>query len=145
MIKTNPTMLVYNATEQPWTDDHGVIVGPQGTICNLEPRDYKIENAMLICAAPSLLKVAQKLLLWMEECSLACDFNHDDLDLYDELRQVIRTAGGFSSETHWWQGPCMCSACGHAWRGVVEIPIESTYPQVPLECGECHQMTGGPA
>ena len=34
---------------------------------------------------------------------------------------------------------------GHAWQGVVEIPIEFTYPQVPLECSECHQMTGGPA
>jgi hypothetical protein len=147
MIKTDPTMLVYNATEQPWTDDYGVIVSPhrERAICNLEPRDYKIENAMLICAAPPLLKVAQKLLLWMEECDLAIEFNHDDLALYDELRQVIRTAGGFSSETHWWQGPCICSACGHAWQGVVEIPIESTYPQVPLECSECHQMTGGPA
>ena len=38
-----------------------------------------------------------------------------------------------------------CDACGHAWQGVVEIPIESTYPQVPLECSECHQMMGGPA
>jgi len=27
----------------------------------------------------------------------------------------------------------------------VEIPVEATGPQVPLECGECHQMTGGPA
>jgi hypothetical protein len=27
----------------------------------------------------------------------------------------------------------------------VEIPVEATSPQVPLECGECHQMTGGPA
>jgi hypothetical protein len=92
-----------------------------------------------------LLEVAQKLLLWMEECMAACDFNQDDMDLYHELRQTIRTAGGFSSETHWWQGPCICSACGHAWQGVVEIPIEFTYPQVPLECSECHQMTGGPA
>jgi hypothetical protein len=148
-------MLVYNATEQPWTigyggqpeDDFGVITSPHRdrAICNMEPRDYKIENAMLICAAPPLLKVAQKLLLWLEECDLAIEFNHDDLALYDELRQVIRTAGGFSSETHWWQGPCICSACGHAWQGVVEIPIEFTYPQVPLECSECHQMTGGPA
>jgi len=155
MIKTDPTMLVCDATPGPWTlgfggnpeDDYGVIVSPhrERAICNLEPRDYKIENAMLICAAPPLLKVAQKLLLWMEECDLAIEFNHDDLALYDELRQVIRTAGGFSSETHWWQGPCICSACGHAWQGVVEIPIEFTYPQVPLECSECHQMTGGPA
>jgi len=120
-------------------------LSPERAICNLEPRDYRIENARLICAAPPLLKVAQKLLLWMEECMLACDFNQEDIDLYHELRQTIRTAGGFSSETHWWQGPCICSACGHAWQGVVEIPIEFTYPQVPLECSECHQMTGGPA
>ncbi len=155
MIKTDPTMLVYDATEQPWTlgfggnpeDDYGVIVSPhrERAICNLEPRDYKIENARLICAAPPLLKVSQKLLLWMEECMAACDFNQDDIDLYHELRQTIRAAGGFSSETHWWQGPCICDACGHAWRGVVEIPVECTYPQVPLECSECHQMTGGPA
>lgn len=26
-----------------------------------------------------------------------------------------------------------------------EIPVEATGPQVPLECSECHQMTGGPA
>jgi len=105
----------------------------------------KTDPTMLICAAPPLLKVAQKLLLWMEECMATCDFNQDDIDLYQELRQTIRTAGGFSSETHWWQGPCICDACGHAWQGVVEITIESTYPQVPLECSECHQMTGGPA
>ncbi len=155
MIKTDPTMLVYDATEQPWTlgfggnpeDDYGVIVSPhrERAICNLEPRDYKIENARLICAAPPLLKVSQKLLLWMEECMAACDFNQDDIDLYHELRQTIRAAGGFSSETHWWQGPCICSACAHAWCGVVEIPVEATSPQVPLECSECHQMTGGPA
>ena len=47
-----------------------------------------------------LLKVAQKLLLWMEECMAACDFNQDDIDLYHELRQTIRTAGGFSSEDY---------------------------------------------
>ena len=28
----------------------------------------------------------------------ACDFNQEDMDLYYELRQTIRTAGGFSSE-----------------------------------------------
>ena len=92
-----------------------------------------------------VLKVAQKLMLWMEECMAACDFNQDDMDLYHELRQTIRTAGGFSSDTHWWQGPCICSACSHTWQGVVEIPVEATSPQVPLECSECHQMTGGPA
>jgi len=37
----------------------------------------------------------------MEECMAACDFNQEDMDLYCELRQTIRTAGGFSSETHW--------------------------------------------
>lgn len=105
----------------------------------------KTDPTRLVCGAPQLLKIAQKLLLWMEECMAACDFNQDDMDLYHELRQTIRTAGGFSSETHWWRGPCICDACGHAWQGVVEIPIESTYPQVPLECSECHRMTGGPA
>lgn len=109
MIRTDPTMLVYDATEQPWTigyggnpgDDFGVIVSPHRdrAICNLEPIDYKIENARLICAAPPLLKVAQKLLLWMEECPFACDFNHDDMDLYHKLRQTIKAAGGFSSDT----------------------------------------------
>lgn len=108
MIKTDPTILVYDATEQPWTlgfggnpeDDYGVIVSPHRAraICNLEPRDYKIENARLICAAPPLLKVAQKLLLRMEECMAACDFDQDDMDLYHELRQTIKTACGFSSE-----------------------------------------------
>ena len=29
----------------------------------------------------------------------AFDFNQEDMDLYHELRQTIRTAGGFSSET----------------------------------------------
>jgi len=164
MIKTDPTMLVCDATPGPWTigsaNDPGYMGDlPVGSLyveqaathevvaeinsCGV-PLPIHATNARLICAAPPLLKVAQKLLLWMEECDLAIEFNHDDLALYDELRQVIRTAGGFSSETHWWQGPCICSACGHAWQGVVEIPIESTYPQVPLECGECHQMTGGP-
>ena len=168
MIKTDPTMLVCDATPGPWqsvvgatngggrliieSHDFGAIAamskrGAPSTQSCLSPdspyyRSSELSvmesNARLICAAPPLLKVAQKLLLWMEECDLAIEFNHDDLALYDELRQVIRTAGGFSSETHWWQGPCICSACGHAWQGVVEIPIEFTYPQVPLECGECH-------
>ena len=165
MIKTDPTMLVCDATPGPWTtaDRYDLRHNPCGMDI-VKDMNYMIarmpdgatakggkaftetwSNARLICAAPSLLKVAQKLLLWMEECDLAIEFNHDDLALYDELRQVIRTAGGFSSETHWWQGPCICSACSHAWQGVVEIPIEFTYPQVPLECSECHQMTGGPA
>ena len=164
MIKTDPTMLVCDATPGPWQSVVGATNGGGRLI--IESHDFGAiaamskrgapstqcselavmeSNARLICAAPPLLKVAQKLLLWMEECDLAIEFNHDDLALYDELRQVIRTAGGFSSETHWWQGPCICSACGHAWQGVVEIPIEFTYPQVPLECSECHQMTGGPA
>jgi len=175
MIKTDPTMLVCDATPGPWqsvvgatngggrliieSHDFGAIAatskrGAPSTQSRLSPdspyyRSSELavmeSNARLICAAPPLLKVAQKLLLWMEECMAACDFNRDDIDLYHELRQTIRTAGGFSSETHWWQGPCICDACGHAWQGVVEIPIESTYPQVPLECSECHQMTGGPA
>ena len=165
MIKTDPTMLVYDATPGPWTigsaNDPGYMGDlPVGSLyveqaathevvaeinsCGV-PLPIHATNARLICAAPPLLKVAQKLLLWMEECMSACDFNQDDIDLYHELRQTIRAAGGFSSETHWWQGPCICSACAHAWCGVVEIPIESTYPQVPLECSECHQMTGGPA
>ena len=168
MIKTDPTMLVCNATPGPWmvsssdrkhgarrTDalcvrgtHHGH--GISSVLAEIEVnrpmvRGESESNARLMAAAPPLLKVAQKLLLWMEECMAACDFNRDDIDLYHELRQTIRTAGGFSSDTHWWQGPCICDACGHAWQGVVEIPIESTYPQVPLECSECHQMTGGPA
>jgi hypothetical protein len=36
--------------------------------------------------------------------------DQDQLDRI-ELRQTIRTAGGFSSETHWWQGPCICPKC----------------------------------
>ena len=108
MIKTDPTMLVCDATPGPWTigfggnpeDDYGVIVSPhrERAICNLEPRDYRIENARLICAAPPLLKVAQKLLLWMEECMPACDFTQEDMDLYHELRQTIIDAGGLQEE-----------------------------------------------
>jgi len=173
MIKTDPTMLVCTATPGPWqavdeakvsvfslyrsfhsagaTNGGGRLIieshdfGPIAAMSMSSELAVTESDARLICAAPPLLKVAQKLLLWMEECMAACDFNQDDMDLYHELRQTIRTAGGFSSETHWWQGPCICDACGHAWQGVVEIPIESTYPQVPLECSECHQMTGGPA
>lgn len=175
MIKTDPTMLVCDATPGPWqsvigaTDGGGRLIieshdfgavaatskrGAPTTQSRL-PSDspyYRsselavIEaNACLICAAPPLLKVAQKLLLWMEEMMSAFEFNSEDDDLYHELRQVIRTAGGFSSDTWWWQGPCICSACGAKWQGVVEIPVEATCPQIPLECSECHQMTGGPA
>jgi hypothetical protein len=158
MIKTDPTMLVCNHTPGPWTAGsvnagESFQFGPDAVdnfigeiFCqHRPPASQEEDNIRLVCAAPPLLKVAQKLLLWMEECMAACDFNQDDIDLYHELRQTIRTAGGFSSETHWWQGPCICDACGHAWQGVVEIPVEATGPQVPLECGECHQMTGGPA
>jgi len=158
MIRTDPTMLVSNHTPGPWTArsinaGKSFQFGPDkvddfiGEIFCRQPlpaTPYE-DNIRLVCASPALLKVAQKLLLWMEECMPACDFNQDDMNLYHELRQTIRTAGGFSSETHWWQGPCKCDACSHAWQGVVEIPIEATSPQVPLECSECHQMTGGPA
>ena len=175
MIKTDPTMLVYDATPGPWqsvvgaTDGEGRLIieshdfgaiaatskrGAPTTQSRLNPDSpyYRsselavIEaNARLICAAPPLLKVAQKLLLWMEEMMPAFEFSAEDDELYYELRQVIRTAGGFSSDTWWWQGPCICPACGAKWQGVVQIPVEDTVPQVDLECSECHQMTGGPA
>ena len=106
--KTNPKKLVYNATKSPWKigyggnpeDDYAIITSPyrERAICNLEPRDYKFENAKLICAAPQLLVVAQKLLLWMEECMDACDFNQEDIGLYQELRQAIIDAGGLQEE-----------------------------------------------
>ena len=97
-------MLAYNATEPPWTiayggnpgDDYAVIASPyrERAICNLEPQDYTIENARLICAAPQLLQTAQKVLLWMDKMN-----NQDNIYLYNELRQVIEAAGGFSPET----------------------------------------------
>lgn len=158
MIKTDPTMLVCNHTPGPWTAGSvnagkSFQFGPDAVdnfigeiFCQLRPPASPYEDDIhLVCGAPGLLKVAQKLLLWMEECMAAFDLNQDDIDMYHELRQAIRTAGGFSSDTWWWQGPCICDACGHAWQGVVEIPVEASGPQVPLECGECHQMTGGPA
>ena len=46
----------------------------------------------------------------------------------------------------------VCNATPGPWQSVVgatngggRLIIESTYPHVPLECSECHQMTGGPA
>jgi hypothetical protein len=128
MIKTDPTMLVCDATPGPWqyvagatngggrliieSHDFGAIAatskrGAPSTQSRLSPdspyyRSSELavmeSNARLICAAPPLLKVAQKLLLWMEDRMAACDFNRDDIDLYHELRQTIRSAGGFSSE-----------------------------------------------
>jgi len=106
--KTNPKNLVYNATESPWKigyggnpgDDYAVIISPYRlrAICNLEPRDYKFENARLICAAPQLLVIAQKLLLWLEGRMDACDFSKDDEAIYDELRQAIIDAGGLQEK-----------------------------------------------
>jgi hypothetical protein len=115
MIKTDPTMLVYTATPGPWfvaSSDrkHGAgrtdILCVRGThygdgvssvlaeVAGNQPmvRGESESNAQLMAAAPQLLKVAQKLLLWMEEC------NQDDTDLYHELRQTIRTAGGLKEE-----------------------------------------------
>lgn len=162
MIKTDPTMLVYDATPGPWTtaDRYDLRHNPCGIdiVKDMERMIARMpdgattkggkafsetwNNARLICAAPPLLKVAQKLLLWMEEMMPAFEFSAKDDELYHELRQVIRTAGGFSSDTWWWQGPCICPACGAKWQGVVEIPVEDTCPRVDLECSECHQMTG---
>lgn len=113
--KTDPTMLVYTATPGPWfvassdrkhgarrTDalcvrgthhGHGVSSVLAEVAGNRPLVSGESEsNARLMAAAPQLLSVAQKLLLWMEEC------DQDDTDLYHELRQTIRTAGGFSSE-----------------------------------------------
>jgi hypothetical protein len=111
MNKTDPATLVYDATKQPWAmsfasqpgDAYCAIVSPHRSqaICTLEPDGHTLENAKLICAAPMLLKVAQKLLLWMEECMVVCDFNEDGIDLYDELHQAIKAAGGFSSDIPW--------------------------------------------
>lgn len=154
-IKTDPSILVCRHTPGPWTAgsvnagksfQFGPVDCSVGEVfCRLSlPASPYDENIRLVCASPHLLKIAQKLLLWMEDCMPACDFSGEDMDLYHELRRTIRTAGGFSSETHWWQGPCICSACSHAWRGAVEIPIEAAGPQTPLKCSECHRMTGGP-
>lgn len=105
--KTNPKKLVYNATESPWKigyggnpgDDYAVIISPYRlrAICNLEPRDYTLENARLISAAPQLLKVAQRLLLRLEKVQER-DFGKDDEVLYDELRHAIIDAGGLQEE-----------------------------------------------
>lgn len=118
MIKTDQSLLVYKATPGPWTmaDRYDLRHNPCG-IDIVKDMDRMIarmpdgattmggkafpetwHNARLICAAPSLLKVAQKLLVWMEECSLACDCRYDDGNLYQEFRQAIQIAGGFSSE-----------------------------------------------
>jgi len=114
--KTDPAMLVYHATPGPWmvaSSDRGCAAralcvrgthhghGVSSVLAEVEVDRPMVSgeseaNARLMAAAPSLLKVAQKLLLWMEEA--ACDFNRDDIDLYHELRQAIRMAGGFSSE-----------------------------------------------
>jgi hypothetical protein len=137
MIKTDPTMLVCDATPGPWqsvvgatngggrliieSHDFGAIAamskrGAPSTQSRLSPdspyyRSSELavmeSNARLICAAPPLLKVAQKLLLWMEECMSACDFNQDDMDLYHELRQAIRNGRRVFIRDAWWQGPCM--------------------------------------
>lgn len=112
MIKTDPATLVYDATKQPWTmsfasqpedDAYCAIVSPHRsrTICTLEPDGHTLENAKLICAAPPLLKVAQKLLLWMEERMSVHGFNKEDTNLHYELHQAIKAAGGFPSDIPW--------------------------------------------
>ena len=126
--KTNPKMLVYKATPGPWqsvtsyTDGGGRLIiespdfraiaatslrGAPSTQSRLSPdspyyRSSKLAvveaNALLLAAAPQLLVVAQKLLLWLEECIPWCDFRfefvQDEDSLYHELRQAIIDAGG---------------------------------------------------
>lgn len=126
--KTNPKKLVYKATPGPWqsvtsyTDGGGRLIiespdfgaiaatslrGAPSTQSRLSPdspyyRSSELavveSNALLLAAAPQLLVVAQKLLLWMEECMDACDFNQEDIGLYQELRQAIIDAGGLQEE-----------------------------------------------
>jgi hypothetical protein len=43
-----------------------------------------------------------------------------------------------------WSGLAKCLLCGHQWVAVVEIELHQTEPEVPLECGWCHNMTGAP-
>jgi len=78
MIKTDPTMLVYDATPGPWTtaDRYDLRHNPCGMDIVKDMNYMRMEppakggkaftetwsNARLICAAPPLLKVAQKLL-----------------------------------------------------------------------------------
>lgn len=44
----------------------------------------------------------------------------------------------------WWQGRCECSICGHWQQSVVPIDEDQDSPVVPLECGECGNMTASP-
>lgn len=153
MLKTPKALLVNYHTPGPWTagSTNGgktFQFGPKtqsiGEIFGQAQPQY-VENIKLVCAAPELLKVAQKMLLWMEDCLNEFDFNHEDENLYDELRQAIRAAGGFSCETHWCKVPYLCYLCGHTWSAFVEVPIECTYPTATIECERCHMMSGEPA
>lgn len=173
MIKTSPTMLVRRHTPAPWScgdDNSHNIYGPPhpdskhpngkiliGVVYRGSRRAdpgldgggdrfgfCSSDDVRLICAAPLLLEIAQNILLWMEEMMVVIYFNDDDMKLYHNLRGVIRRAGGFSQDTWWWQGPCKCSMCGNEWQGVVELPVEATIPQRPLQCSLCHEMEGHP-
>ena len=55
-------------------DDYAVITSPHygRAICNLEPRDYRLPNALLIHAAPDLLKALEMALAW-HECETESD------------------------------------------------------------------------
>lgn len=49
-----------------------------------------------------------------------------------------------ASSTHWWTGWTVCSICGHRQCTVIEIDKEYDEPIVPMECGDCHNMTSSP-
>jgi len=93
---------------------------------------------------PALLSVSQRVMLWMEACMQLFDFDSNEMALYRQLRQVIKAAGGYSADSWWWEGPCICGVCGYTWQGSALMPVDATTPRYPLWCPLCGEVAGNP-
>ena len=102
MIKTDPTMLVCDATPGPWAATAGFVRAKHGAICKMS-HDSAIKyaagqgsvedaaNAALIASAPELLEAVREAADYFHDF---VESDHDEVRLAKIMRMAIQKATG---------------------------------------------------